>query len=611
MEQEGPRSLGVEASENSRIESAVSVSIPQGADWLLYAGIAIAALLQGLLGQYNTDADTAAYLDLSDAIRFHDWHHAINANWFPIFPALIAAGRACFGFRPQYDLLAARLVNAADGLFFVVAAVALSVSLRRLIVQQSGDAGLLPPRLLMLWTAIVTFFFVSTDLTAIKPDALVSAFMLLSVAAVLRALATDRLRWYGMAGVAGGFAYWTKAFAFPFFAGLMLLTAAAHLRKPRVLLRLGLPCLLFALLAGPLIVEISALRGRLTIGEAGRLDAAWYVNRADRFNPVEDRSLWNPGHARANLKHPGELLARDPEIVYFGGAGSFGSTPQWTDLSYWSDGLEPRLVFSDTMAEIKTGLIYLGGLLPMRMQALVLLAALGAWGFLPRRGPFVAPMLGAIFLLAAGSVGLYLLVYLEARYIVFAVVLVLTAAAACARTRGRGDSPRSLHATLLLMGWLVVISACQRYLHDWKHMREQGADPLHGIYSLPVSSAGAQLATLFPAGAEIGCVGDEACFGDTIWARAGRVRMTAIIETGRGDRYLRDLKDADEGCRKLEANPAAIAALRRRSIVGVVGYFSREQACSAAWKPLGVAGGYYLLPLQDGGGADAAKSTSR
>jgi hypothetical protein len=578
--------------------SRSSVSIPRGADRLLYAGIAFATLLQALIGEYSTDSDTVAYLDVSDAIRYHDWHHAINANWFPFFPALITLARACFGFRPQYELMAARLVNAADGLFFVAAAMALAACLRRLVVAQSGGAGLLPPRLLLLWTAIVSFFFVSTDLTAIKPDALVSAFMLLSVAALVRAIETEDLRWYAMAGISAGLAYWAKAFAFPFFLGLLLLTAAVHLRRPRVLQRLGITCLLFVIVAGPYVAKISALRDRFTIGEAGRLDAAWYVNHADRFNPVADRSVWNPGHAHADLKHPGELLARDPEVAYYGGAGSFGSTPQWTDLSYWSDGLQPAFVPTDTLTEVETGLVYLSGLVPMRLQALVMLAVLGVWGFWPRKRSYAEPMLVAIFLLAAGCIALYVLIYMEARYVVFAFVLVLAAIAACARTRGSAAAPRTLHAALLVMGCLIVIPACQKDLRDWKRMHQQGADPLHGTYSLPTSSAGAQLASLFPAGSQVACVGDEACFGDTLWTRYGGMRMTAIIETGRGDRYLRDVKSADQGCRKLEANPAAIDALRQNNILAIVGFFDRTQPCSAAWLPLGAPGGYFIRSLE-------------
>src|SRR5580658_9646008 len=117
-----------------------SVSIWRGADWLLYAGIAFATLLQALVGEYRTDSDTVAYLDISDAIRIHDWHHAINANWFPFFPALITLARACFGFRPQYELMAARLVNAADVLFFVGSAILLAAAVRRLMLARGIEA---------------------------------------------------------------------------------------------------------------------------------------------------------------------------------------------------------------------------------------------------------------------------------------------------------------------------------------------------------------------------------------------------------------------------------------------------------------------------------------
>src|SRR5258707_5903715 len=69
-------------------------------DWLVYAGIALCSLTAALIATYNVDADTVAYLDLSNAVRTHHWHALINASWFPPYPDMLPLGRAVFHFRP-------------------------------------------------------------------------------------------------------------------------------------------------------------------------------------------------------------------------------------------------------------------------------------------------------------------------------------------------------------------------------------------------------------------------------------------------------------------------------------------------------------------------------
>jgi hypothetical protein len=583
--------------ENSRS----SVWLPRGADWLVYAGIAFATLLQALFGEYRTDADTVAYLDISDAIRNHDWRHAFNGNWFPLFPGLITLGRALFGFRPQYDLMAGRLGNAGCRLLFAGASVLLAAAVRKLLVARGLRSDqLLPARTLYLLVAVVAWLFASLDFTFIKPDALVSALMVLTLAAMSRAIRRNTLLDFAAAGLLAALAFWAKAFAFPFFIGLILLTALVNLRKPRVLAGLAIAVVVFAAVAGPYMLQISQLRGRFTYGEAGRLDMAWYVNHADRFNPVNDPRAWGPGDATARFKHPGELLTLSPQVSYYGGPASYGSTPQWTDVSYWSDGLFPDFVLRDTLASVASNTLVVASALPMRIQPFLLAVALGMWGFWPRKRSVADPFLTVAALLAVGSIGLYAMVYIELRYIVFAFVIVFVVYAGSSLAADSAPDRGSLHAAAVLIGLILLAQALQTTLREYKTASAQGAQPLHGIYSAPVFTAGAALQGLYPQGGEVACLGDAACFGDTFWARFGGVRMTATIETGRGDRDLRDLKSAELGCRKIEANPAALEGLRERNVLAIVGFFDRGQPCSAVWKPLGAGSGYFVLPLYSG-----------
>jgi hypothetical protein len=147
--------------------------------------------------------------------------------------------------------------------------------------------------------------------------------------------------------------------------------------------------------------------------------------------------------------------------------------------------------------------------------------------------------------------------------------------------------------TVLLMAALVLAGAFQTSLREWKTAKQEGAQPLHGVYSMAVFSAGAELATLYPRGSEVACMGHTACLGDTYWARYAGVKMTAMIETGHGEAVT----SAELSCQKLEQNPTALDALRQRHIRAIVSRFDGTQPCSAQWRPLGKSPNFFYLPL--------------
>jgi len=569
-------------------------SIPPKIDLLIYAGIALCSLAQALFGAYRMDADPVAYLDLSDAIRNGDWHSAFNAYWFPFYPTLLAAARAMFGFRMQYELMAARLLDALLGLAFVAAAVILAASVRRLILASGiREDELLPAPTLRLWVAVVAWFFVSLDLTNIKPDTLVSIFMILAVAALFRAFIDDSIPAYIAAGLYGALAFWAKSFAFPFFLLWILLAALFHLRNLKILGRLALALFVFAAVSAPLVWQISSSQGRFTFGTSGSLNLAWFVNRADRFNPVADQAAWQPGSAAGNLIHPGDLLAKSPSISYYGRPHSVASTPQWDDPSYWFDGLKPRMVLRQFFAEIRVNLRVLGSLAVMRFQVAALAALLGFWGFRMRRRSFAHPVVMMALIQALACICLYVAVDLEPRYIAFAFVISATVYAACSLTPTPGADHRSLHAAILIAAALLLLFGLQDTLRESKSGLAEGAQPLRGIYSMTTVSAAAELASLYPRETEVACMGDAACWLDPYWVRYGGLRMTAIVETGNGV----TAKSAEEGCSKLAQNPAALDALRKKNVRAIVARFDGTQPCSSQWRPLGTSPNFFYLPL--------------
>ena len=577
---------------------------PLGMDWLVYLGIVICSLTQALLGYQPMTPDAVVYLDIADAIRDHRWHSVFNAYWFPLYPALLAAGKACFGNRIQYELMATRLVGFLISLLFVLSSIALASSARRImLVRGANPDELLPQRTLYVWVAVFAFFFYFPEMAWYTPDALVSSFMILAVAALLLGVTKDSLLPYVAAGVFGGLAFWAKAFAFPFFFLLMLLTAVANFRRFRVLRRLVLCLLVFALVAGPYIWQISAAKARFTFGDSGRLTSAWLVNGADQFNPVADPTVFVHGTANVNFRHPAELLSKTPEIGYYSRSQADGSTPQWDDPSYWSDGLTPRFVVSQEVAALKRNLPTAAGV-PLRLPIILLLGVLCLFGFTVRKASQADPMLTMVLVLALFSIGSYALIFLCGRYVAFSFVMIGTLYAACSLTKHSGRKPAFLHKTVLLASALVLLFAFRYSLVLWNLERQRlGAHPLEDIYDPLAVSAGSDLALLYPQGSEVACMGYRACIRDPYWARYAGLSVTAVIEVGHGstETGLQSVESvrrvAAEGCKELEQNPEVLDALRKRHIRAIVSSFDASPPCSASWRPVGESAAFYLLPL--------------
>jgi len=567
---------------------------PRRADYVLYAGLGAGCLLQALLGGSGSQGDSIAYLNLSDAMQHHVWHALVNASWFPAYPALLTMARALFGFRLKYDMAAARLVTLALGLLLVAGSAWLAEGLRRLMQARGfGSRELVPRRTLYACAATFAYFLLQLDLMGVKPDLLLAVLTVLSMAALIWGAAEDRWAAFAVAGALAAAAFWTKSFAFAFFCMWYFLLAVTHIRRRRVLGQIVVSAAVFAMLAAPYIGLISAARGRFTIGDAGRVNSAWYVNRAERFNPVADRTVYSFGRAAGSFNHPGELLWKQPEIAYYGGGKVYGSMPQWDDFSYWSDGIVPRMIPGMYLQQIKVDVSSLLLIVPMRAQMLLLLAVIAAFGYGLRRKSVTDPVVMGAGLTALGSIAIYMAVHFEARYVVFSLILLGCLFAACAVSRDGAPEAGSMHRAMLLICAMVLVYGLQGTMREWKQSSAEGDNPVKGQYDVAEFMAGRALAAHYAPGTEVACMGHNVCFDDSNWARFGEVTAAAVISLPH-----REEDGASEPvCEVLEQNPGALDALRRQHIAAVVGRFEQGRGCSAAWLPLGSSQEFFYLPL--------------
>ena len=168
--------------------------------------------------------------------------------------------------------------------------------------------------------------------------------------------------------------------------------------------------LVFLGAAAPLIVMLSAQKGRLTFGDSGKLNYAWAVS---------PRTFWRnwqgsePGSGTP--VHPTRQVLQDPPVFEFAGPVP-GTYPPWADPSYWNAGLQwhfsmrpqAQVLAANFASEIRLLLRAQPGV----VIAIIVLALLsgGAWfAGLRELWPLVA--------LRAAAFAVYLPVHVEDRFL--------------------------------------------------------------------------------------------------------------------------------------------------------------------------------------------------
>ena len=566
----------------------------RASDLAFLAGLIFSCFLVAWLETRGHKGDTIAYYDLSNAIQQHRWQACFNASWSPLYPALLTAGRALFGFNPRYAAAAGRLVNFVIVLGLLASAYFLATTIRQYIVTRTSGLGLLLSRpSLMIWMTTAAFFLWANDMNGQKPDALLTCLFLFTTGLLVRGLTFGKWSPFIYAGLTAGCAYWTKSFAFPFISLLVFFLMIAYRKSWRTLLQLATTALVFLCVALPYISHISAQKHRFTIGDAGRLNSAWYVNGAERQNPVADRRIDDFGAALGTYTHPADLLSSTPKVSYFPPGKVFGAMPAWADFSYWSDGLRSQFIPRQTIHNFIANSKLLLAVIPMRIQLLALFAALWIFGLRLAPRQTVGPALLAIVLSALVSVALYLSVHFEGRYIVFTALICGAIFAAGSHSGRRLLEQTTLHRVLLVLGFLLLVGEVESSIRGIKTL-EAGDRPARAQFDTSELNVGQHLVTLYGPHPQVACLGLEACYDDSLWAWYGGATVSATV----GLAHLQDSATPTDICKALmSAGPAPLGALQQRQMHAVIGYFPAGYACSPQWQPIADAPGYYLLPL--------------
>ena len=265
------------------------------------------AALESWTHRFIIYSDGLSYLDIADAYAGGYWRDALNAYWSPLYSWLLAAGKLLAGSSPQRELAILQIVNF---LCFLAALAAFEFLIRELL-RANRDAE--KPAFMV--AAYLVFGWASLALVKTyrpQPDMLVMAFWLVASVFILRINRGGRLTDHLILGAVLGLAYLAKTAMLV----IALITFAATVRSRRGMAGMAV----FGLIAAPWIAAISLQKGRLTIGDSGRLNYAWEVNgvsglftgglltrrtRRERFETR--RSCWNSPNRCERSTRRGEI----------------------------------------------------------------------------------------------------------------------------------------------------------------------------------------------------------------------------------------------------------------------------------------------------------------
>jgi hypothetical protein len=604
-------------------QSAVAAAQPSPIPVLLRRFFPIYCALTALItfgyalyDAYQIDGDAIAYMDIGDYLRAHQWAGIVNGYWHPMYPAFLSLGHFLFRATLATELRAYYWVNFIIFLIEMLAVISFTdaiVRLRTALQPAASHIDFLLDKYPLRYLGIALLVIASQrelSLGKVRPDALLQAFLLFGLAALLTHLATQRIQFAGWMGFVLGCAYLTKSFAFVF-ALLCILALAAyrwlwleHSIK-RILPAAILAFVCFGIVAGPYIAALSHQKGRLDFGDSGSLNFAWYVAGTEKMH-LQPNMTSQFGSAEVHLKHPEKVLLQSPLIVSYA-ALPWGTYPDWFDTTYFNDQIKPRFRLRDEIPRFARNCVLVLRYLLNHPEALLLLALFLAIGthftFLWRpRSPTTNSFWIVPLLLGTMMWGIYAVVNTEERYVTvayFTIILTLFATLRAPHIAAPGLESRTSHlratayTLIVFMAVLASGESLRTILEDRRELSLVGSPG--GWYSPTMHHVADSLHALgVQPGDTVACIGMSACLHDFYWARLAQVRiLTEIYDPGTPvPTLLSNLSNRDQ----------IIAVVRDQGAKAIVADFEANPIHDADpalrdWRPLDQTT-FYALPLK-------------
>jgi Dolichyl-phosphate-mannose-protein mannosyltransferase len=583
--------------------------------WPLYCFLAaLVTFGYAIYDSYQIDGDAVAYMDIGDLMRSHQWAGIINGYWNPLYPGALAIGNILFHPTRYTELHAYYMVNFGIFLLEMLAVVAFTdalIQLRELRETSTATKNPLPfllDRYTLRYLGIAILVISSQrelSMGKVRPDALLLVFLLFALAALLKHLATNQLRYAALMGLALGLAYLAKSFAFVFtLLCIIALIIFRYFWQRQSIARIAAAAVLvficFSIVAGPYIAALSHQKGRFDFGDSGNLNYVWFVAGTEKMHLQQNQTALF-GSADVHLKHPEKQLFDNPPVFSYKEL-PYGTYPDWFDTSFFNERIKahmnPRLQIIVIRQCIMRILRYMCNH-PEAYGLLAVLLLLGA-----RLYPAWRPTANAFwlvpFLLGIATLCIYGIVNVEDRYLsaaFLALLLPLFAAmrisSASENSTVQGIATRTAASAAIVLLALLAVGESARIVGELRRHLVFAQSPT-GWYDHDIFPAAHALNTLgVGPGDTVACIGTIACTYDIYWARLAGVRILTEIYEPNPPLYP-----------YLAATPnreQAYDVARREGAKVLVGYFdpglmTGTNSVSAGWHELGQTH-FYALPL--------------
>jgi hypothetical protein len=494
----------------------------------LWAIAVVLGLSQAWSWRYYIEPDGVSYIEIAHAYLRCDFAHAVNAYWSPLYSWLLALVLS-FGHVPEYwEASTLHLVNFFD---YLLALASFAFFFRELtsLLDTATDASTGEPlsRTRWAWNVLgyTLFAFAALQLVGVgidQPDLMVMAASLVATGLLIRmkrGVASPAAYFAVGATLAGGYLATAVMFPLAFIFLFSSLFAAGNWKRsaPRTAMALAT----FLLAASPWIFTLSKAKGRLTFGDTGRLNYAFYVN------DLVDHPYWHgetPGLGTPT--HSGRRLNDLPPVEEVAGPGP-GSYALWYDPTYWFDGVRPHFDWRGQLRVLTTSFGQYFHMLSAQKGIATVFFALAFFSGWKGAWPKELAGLWPVWLPAAATLLVYGLVHVEARFLGAAIIILWCCLFATIRLPVSEWSPRLAAPSLLAASVAIVVSMSAGLARDLSalatkqtHRQWQVAQELMHLGVHPGDAV-----------ALLGHEGHPKAI-DYYWAHLGQVRVIAEIPSG-------------------------------------------------------------------------------
>lgn len=547
--------------------------------------LALAALgfLQAWAGRNTMNPDGIQYIEVGLNYSRRNWSSAVNAYWSPLYSWIV--GTVLYLFRPpsgrEFEIV--HLTNFA---IYLLSLIAFTFFLKEMIRYQGGTAD--PNVRIPMWIcqAFGYSLFLSSSLdlitlSVITPDLAVSAFVYL-IAGLLMRIRRGRAQWTSFAalGLVLGLGYLSKSVMF-IFALIVILAAFQLARSQRIsLLRLAVTVVVFLAISAPFITALSLQKGRLTIGDTGRVAYLANVN-----NLPSGYVHGVPPNSHLVFKHAPHQIYEKPAAYEFGAVVP-GSCPVWYDASYWYDGARLFFVPKNELRAL-TKNVYRYALILFLHQGTLLAGVFVLFLYIGRARKLAEDISDLWYLVVPAILvlGLYFLILVQDRYIApFLVILWASLFLGC-RVATSPNGAWFKRSVLLGTACALLATVGLRLARDTVKGVPDRNDPERQYSAVKDLQVAEELHKV-----GIGD-GDKVAFlGDSLWvywAHVDGIRVEAEIPESDVDNFY----DADRDTRE-----SVMKAFAATGVKAVVADRFPPDPKTDGWRELGTSG-YYVRNL--------------